>query len=291
MLEARERLGDGRVAAARKRQDAREIVVHAGLAADRGAPARGADRAHGQGIAPGLEVPHDEIVEMDRLLQDPGADPAGVVAPAARPRAIGVAEQAEIGIGGPADRALVDQPLDGAPLARQPELVADVDQAIVAPGGRNQAVATLDRIRHRLLEQKILAGRERRLADLGVGVVGRHHVDHADRRVGHQVAVVAVDGKVRKIGPGACGRVVAARADRREPRARHPADALRVQPAEGAIAHQPEPHRICVGPRHAALPAARGTIPRSVVDRQGGPSAQSARPVSRSNRCMRARSG
>jgi hypothetical protein len=140
--------------------------------------------------------------------------------------------------------------------------VANVDQAAIAPCRLDQPVAALDRVRHGLLEQQVLAGVERRNADLRMGVVGGHDVDHVDRRILYQGAVVAVDRDAREIRRRGCRRLVAAGADRSQARIGDLGDRLRVKAAERAIPDQAEPH--------------------------GG---HSAPPVFASNRCIRLRSG
>ena len=134
---------------------------------------------------------------MDRLLENPGADLVGGVAPAGGALAVGVAEQADVDVARPADPALVDQLLDAPPLDREAQFEADREQLSRTLDRLDDAPAVRGRGRHRLLEQDVLAGLERGDRHLGVQVVGRHDVDHVERRVGDELPPVAQDAGLR----------------------------------------------------------------------------------------------
>jgi hypothetical protein len=95
---------------------------------------------------------------VHRLLEDPRSDPRRIVAPAGRSRAEREAEEGERGVGRRADLARVDQRFHPAVLGGVPELVADGQNPVAGPRGRQQPVAVRERGRHRFLEQHVLAG-------------------------------------------------------------------------------------------------------------------------------------
>jgi hypothetical protein len=110
------------------------------------------DRQDGRRVAEPLEVPHDEVEEVNRLLQDPGTDPGRVVPPLARPRAVGKAEEADERVERAAELAGIQEAPDRPPLGREAELVADRQDAAAVPRGGQQAIAALDGGCHGFLE-------------------------------------------------------------------------------------------------------------------------------------------
>lgn len=74
-----------------------------------------------------------------------------------------------------------------------------------APVLIDQVVALGDRECHRLFEQQVPARRERHAADLAVAVAQEHDIDHVERRVAEQRAVVGIHlGRTAALGR-ACG--------------------------------------------------------------------------------------
>ena len=137
---------------------AREIVVHAVRAA-----LRIPEALHGHRVAHPAEIPHEHVEEVDRLLEDPRSDRHRIVPPAAGALAVGKAEQAHhVTCSGrpilPSSMTRLISPHWG----RQPELVADGSCLPLIRAAAIDAVAIRERVRHRLLEQHMLAGLERR---------------------------------------------------------------------------------------------------------------------------------
>src|SRR5215469_12109734 len=81
ILEAGERLRDHRVAPPGEAENSGEVVSHTG-----GAGSGAAECENRHGIAYPLEVPHGEVEEVHRLLEDPRPDTRRIVAPPARAR-------------------------------------------------------------------------------------------------------------------------------------------------------------------------------------------------------------
>jgi hypothetical protein len=177
---------------------------------------------------------------VHQLFHDPGADLSGVVAPAARARAAGKAEQGHHGRGDVAEVARFDQRLDGAPLVRQAKLVADGEDAPRAPRGGDQPVAALQRRCQRLLQQDVLAGLQRRQADLGVQGVGHDDVDDVHVPARQQLAVVPVHRHAGEVVRRRGGRLRGAAGDGGQRRARGLGDRAGVMATPEAVADQPE---------------------------------------------------
>ena len=208
MLEAGDRLGDDGVALPREPDDGGEVVVQAVPAALGVAVAEDRDR-----VAPSLEVPHDEVEEMHRLLEDPRSDlPAGV-SPVLGAAAIREAEEGDQRVHRFADLARVDEPFDLPPLRRHAELVADAEHPLVRRRGRDQPVALRHCQRHRLFEEHVLAALERGHSDLGVQVRRYDDVDRLDAGILQELTVVAIHRNRGEIAPGDHGARFALAAD------------------------------------------------------------------------------
>ena len=120
--------------------------------------------------------------------------------------------------------------------------MADAQHTTGATHRREYALAFGDRARHRLLEQHVLAGVERRDRDLRVEVVRHDDVDGLERRVGDERAPVPMDPCLR-VSLACRLRTRFARAsDRGKLRARRLADGLGMKLPPGAEADQAEPH-------------------------------------------------
>ena len=136
-----------------------------------------------------------------------------------------------------------------------------------ARGGRvDDRLAVGDGGRHRLLEEDVLAGLERRERGLGVLIPHGHDRDGVDLGIGEQVAIVAIGlghAELRRHRGQALGR---ARAQRGELEVRNADDRLAVDLAEPAEADhadsQPLHHTTPVAPSdqrryHAAVVAVK----------------------------------
>ena len=87
----------------------------------------------------------------------------------------------------PAQRA-GGQDLLGLLVGRSQTLVMADHQALAALlGGGHHGLALLQRDRHRLLAQNVLAGLQRLDADLGVKRIGHTHGNRVDLRIGQQL--------------------------------------------------------------------------------------------------------
>ena len=179
---------------------------------------------------------------MDQLLQRPRPDAGRLVAPAAGAGPVWKAEQGHHHRPDIAEVAGVDQRLEGAPLTRQPQLVADRQQAPRAPGGGDQPVARRERRGQRLLEQHVLAGLQRRHADLGVQVVRHDDVHDVDVAAREERAIVEVDGGVGEIAAGGGGGPRAPAGDRPQRGAGRLGDRARVMATPQPVADEPEAH-------------------------------------------------
>ena len=237
VFEAGERLCDDGMGAAGKAQDGGEMVGHAGAAR-----VAIAEREHRHRVAETFEVPHDEVEEVDGLFENPGADARGVVAPSAGARAEREAKEREADVLRDPDLAGVDHRLHATVLGRQAQLVADAKDAAARAGGGEQAVAVLQRRRHRLLEQHVLAGVEGGHADLRVQVVGHDDRDRVDVAAGEQRAVADVHRRRREIARGGSGGRLAGAGDSGEGGARRGRDRGSVMAAPEAVADQTEAH-------------------------------------------------
>src|SRR5439155_1737066 len=78
------------------------------------------------------------------------------VAPPSRPGPVRMAKERHQRVERVTDLAGVEQALDGGPLGRHPELVADGEYPVRALGGGHETITLGDRDGHRLLEQHVL---------------------------------------------------------------------------------------------------------------------------------------
>jgi hypothetical protein len=178
MLEAADALGRHRIGAVGEAQRAGESVVHASPQRRRHAVRRDFDRK-----ATFAEIPQQQIDIVDRLLKNPRADAIGRDAPIAGTGPEGTAKQREIGIAQASDRVFGNQLAHACPLPGDAQFQTDPEVVPRALGGGHDPFGLGQCGCHRLLEQDMLAGVQRRHRHRRVQMVGHDDVDELDRPI------------------------------------------------------------------------------------------------------------
>src|SRR6516225_11787516 len=237
MFETGQRLRDHGIGTILPPQHGREVIVHAspgGFGV--------AEGLHARRVPTTFKPPHDHVEEVHRLLEDPRADPALIVPPIPRAAPVREAKQAHHRVEGMPNLTIFDQLLDGAPLGRQAELVADAEDAAGALNGFDHAIALGDADRHGLLKQDTFAGLERGNGHLGVQMVGYHDVNGIDGPLYQEGAPITMDRHLR-VDPGSSlGTSRTATCDRGQDCTGRLSNGLRVQSSPRTKADQPKTH-------------------------------------------------